>query len=131
MFLGDVGSYLLGAGIAALAFGAFIEGVNPVALVAPVSLYLADTGTTVVRRIRQGEPWLEAHRSHVYQRLTDRGFTHLQVATIVALGSLLAGAFGLLSLAGSAPLTAIAVSMILVIAVAYLRSGDARMDRRD
>ena len=122
MFLGDVGSYLLGAAVAGLAFSGFVAGVSPVALVAPVTLYLADTGTTVVRRIRQGEPWLEAHRSHVYQRLTDRGLNHLQVATLVALGSLLTGSFGLLALAGSAPMTALAIAMILLIATIYLRS---------
>ena len=97
MFLGDVGSYLLGSLVAALAFAAFVNGISAVALTGPVTLYLVDTGTTILRRVRRGEPWFEAHRTHIYQRLTDRGLTHLQVASIVALGSLVAGLAGLLS----------------------------------
>lgn len=122
MFLGDVGSYLLGALVAALAFAALVDGVSPVALTAPVTLYLADTGVTILRRIRRGEPWLEAHRSHTYQRLTDRGLSHLQVASIVAIGSLAAGLAGLMSVEGSAPMTALSVALIALIAIAYVRS---------
>ena len=125
MFLGDSGSYLLGAFVGGLAFAAFTEGVNPIALTAPVSLYLVDTGTTIYRRVRQGEPWLEAHRSHIYQRLTDRGFNHLQVATFVAGGSLVSGLSGLLSLSGSAPLTALSVALIAVVVTVYARSARA------
>jgi len=122
MFLGDVGSYLLGAMIAALAFAAFLIGVNPIALVAPVSLYLTDTGITIFRRMRRGEPWLEAHRSHIYQRLTDRGLSHLQVASIVAGGSLAAGAAGLLSVNGSPAMMAVSIASIAFILLAYVRS---------
>ena len=122
MFLGDTGSYLLGALVSGLAFAAFVEGVSPIALAAPVSLYLADTGSTILRRMRAGEPWLEAHRSHVYQRLTDKGLSHVQVSSLVAAGSLLAGLAGTLSLSGSLPLTALSVVLIGVIVTAYLRS---------
>jgi UDP-GlcNAc:undecaprenyl-phosphate/decaprenyl-phosphate GlcNAc-1-phosphate transferase len=122
MFLGDVGSYLLGAMVAALAFAGFAEGISPVALAAPVALYLVDTGTTLLRRIRRGEPWFEAHRSHVYQRLTDRGLTHLQVAALVAGGSLLAGLAGMLSIDGSVPVTALSITLIAAIAAVYARS---------
>jgi len=122
MFLGDVGSYLLGSLVAALAFAGFVHGISPVALAAPVALYLVDTGTTLLRRIRRGEPWFEAHRSHVYQRLTDRGLSHLRVAALVAVGSLLAGLAGMLSIDGSVPMTALSIGLIAIIAAAYARS---------
>jgi UDP-GlcNAc:undecaprenyl-phosphate/decaprenyl-phosphate GlcNAc-1-phosphate transferase len=122
MFLGDAGSYLLGAFVGGLAFAAFVRGVSPIALAAPVALYLVDTGTTIYRRIRQGEPWLEAHRSHIYQRLTDQGLTHLQVAALVAGGSLVTGLAGMLSINGSAPQTALSVALIAVIVAVYARS---------
>ena len=122
MFLGDTGSYLLGALVSGLAFAAFLNGISPIALAAPVSLYLADTGFTIFRRMRAGEPWLEAHRSHVYQRLTDKGLSHVQVASLVAAGSLLAGLAGLLSLSGSLPLSAVSVLLIAAIVAVYLRS---------
>lgn len=131
MFLGDVGSYLLGALVTALAFGAFVEGISPVALTAPVVIYLADTGTTLIGRIRRGESWFEAHRSHVYQRLTDRGLTHLQVAALVALLSLVSGLIGLLAIDGSAPRAAISIALIAGLAIAYVRSaGPAPIGRR-
>jgi UDP-N-acetylmuramyl pentapeptide phosphotransferase/UDP-N-acetylglucosamine-1-phosphate transferase len=123
MFLGDVGSYLLGSFVAGLGFAALIHGVNPIALAAPVALYLFDTGTTIYRRIRRGEPWLEAHRSHIYQRLTDQGHTHLQVAALVASGSLVAGAAGMLSLIQSTPLSVLSMTLIAVIVGAYARLG--------
>jgi UDP-GlcNAc:undecaprenyl-phosphate GlcNAc-1-phosphate transferase len=129
MFLGDTGSYLLGALVSGLAFAAFVDGISPIALVAPVSLYLADTGSTISRRMRAGEPWLEAHRAHVYQRLTDKGLSHVQVASMVAAGSLLAGLAGTLSLSGSWPLTALSVVLIGVIVTAYLRSADRERPR--
>jgi UDP-N-acetylmuramyl pentapeptide phosphotransferase/UDP-N-acetylglucosamine-1-phosphate transferase len=122
MFLGDTGSYLLGAFVGGLAFAGLIHGISPIALAAPVALYLADTGTTIYRRIRQGEPWSRAHRSHIYQRLTDRGFTHRQVATFVGGGSLLTGLAGLLSIGGSAPLAALSVALIAVVVAVYVRS---------
>jgi UDP-N-acetylmuramyl pentapeptide phosphotransferase/UDP-N-acetylglucosamine-1-phosphate transferase len=123
MFLGDVGSYLLGAMVAALAFAAFVDGVAPIALIAPVTLYLVDTGTTIFRRVRRGEPWFEAHRTHIYQRLTDRGLTHLQVASIVSIGSLVAGLAGLLAIDGTVPMTALSVALIALVAGLYVKSG--------
>jgi UDP-N-acetylmuramyl pentapeptide phosphotransferase/UDP-N-acetylglucosamine-1-phosphate transferase len=80
VFLGDVGSYALGGIVAALALGLLVGGVDWVLVFAPLSLYLADTGTTLGRRVMAGEQILEPHRDHTYQRLTDRGLSHSAVA---------------------------------------------------
>ena len=64
---------------------------------------------------------MEAHRSHIYQRLTDHGLTHLQVASLVAGGSLVAGLAGMLSIGTSAPLTALSLALIAVIVAVYVR----------
>ncbi len=74
-FLGDVGSYLLGASIAALAVAGFLSGVYVEYVLSPILVYAADTGYTLLRRIKAGERWYASHREHVYQRLTDVGFT--------------------------------------------------------
>jgi hypothetical protein len=45
--------------------------------------YLADATITLVRRAIRGEKIWQAHRSHYYQRATDRGFTVSQVVAHV------------------------------------------------
>lgn len=88
MFLGDVGSYMIGAWIAVGVVIGLRAGITPVSVIAPVSLFLADTGMTIARRIRRGERWYEAHRSHAYQRLVIAGWSHARttfVATFVML----------------------------------------------
>ena len=45
--------------------------------------YLADATITLIRRTRNGESIWRAHRSHFYQRATDRGFSVLDVVVRV------------------------------------------------
>lgn len=87
-FLGDVGSYFLGAWFAASAILVMRGGGNPWSAIAPLSLYLADTGWTIIGRARRGEDLLCAHRGHVYQRLASDPSRH--VAVTVTVGSLTA-----------------------------------------
>lgn len=82
IFMGDVGSASLGFLFALLAVrlsrigGSLLEGALP------LLPFLFDTGTTLVRRIVRGERWWEAHRSHLYQRMVQRGFSHGQVTAV-------------------------------------------------
>lgn len=87
VFLGDVGSYLLGALVVGCGSAALLAGAPPLLAVAPALPYLADTGVTMLQRARRGESVVEAHRSHVYQRLTDGGRSHLASAGGVASAS--------------------------------------------
>ncbi len=45
--------------------------------------YLVDATVTLLRRIVAGEPFWQAHRTHFYQRATDRGFTVPQIVARV------------------------------------------------
>ena len=83
VFLGDAGSYVLGAALGTMAVGAWFADVPFLLSFAPLVTYLADAGTTLFRRFMAGEQWYKPHRTHVYQRLTDVGFTHLGSATVV------------------------------------------------
>ena len=103
VFLGDVGSYALGAALAVLAACAVLRGVPAEAAAGPVALYLADTAWTLQRRIRRGERWLEAHRTHIYQRWCDAGLSHQEVTAVTAAVTVLLSALGLASLAASTP----------------------------
>lgn len=84
VFLGDVGSYLLGALVVGCGVAVFLVGGSVLIAIAPGLPYLADTGLTFFRRARNGERVFEAHRSHVYQQLTDEGWSHLASSATVA-----------------------------------------------
>jgi UDP-GlcNAc:undecaprenyl-phosphate/decaprenyl-phosphate GlcNAc-1-phosphate transferase len=84
VFLGDVGSYSIGAALAVLAVRLVLLGVPAEAVAGPAALYLADVAWTLQRRIRNGEHWLEAHRSHVYQRWCDVGLSHQEVTLLTS-----------------------------------------------
>ena len=101
MFLGDVGSYFIGAWLATVAVLGLRAGVPAEAVLAPLALYLADTGTTLVRRVVRGERWYLPHRDHAYQRLTDVGWSHLQAAGLVGGCIAVCGALGAVSLTGA------------------------------
>jgi UDP-N-acetylmuramyl pentapeptide phosphotransferase/UDP-N-acetylglucosamine-1-phosphate transferase len=74
VFLGDVGSLPIGllAGWCLLQLA--WHGHLVAALLLPL-YYLADATLTLLRRISKGEEFWAAHRSHFYQRATDKGFT--------------------------------------------------------
>jgi UDP-N-acetylmuramyl pentapeptide phosphotransferase/UDP-N-acetylglucosamine-1-phosphate transferase/dTDP-4-dehydrorhamnose reductase len=119
VFLGDVGSYLLGGSIAATAIAAAFAGLPAVAVFAPLTVYLADTLATLVRRSARGEPILSAHRTHAYQRLTDTGLSHVAVASLVAGLTVVAALIGLLTLANGLD-GLLAFGCLLVLSAGYL-----------
>jgi UDP-GlcNAc:undecaprenyl-phosphate/decaprenyl-phosphate GlcNAc-1-phosphate transferase len=129
VFLGDVGSYALGAALAVLAAYAVIQGIPVEAALGPVALYIADTGWTLQRRIRAGEPWLEPHRAHTYQRWCDAGWTHQRVTAVTAVLAVLLSLLGAASLAGYPLLRAVADLAGAGVLIAYLHSPTVLLDR--
>ncbi|MGN0064107.1 MAG: glycosyltransferase family 4 protein [Nocardioides sp.] len=128
VFLGDVGSYGIGLVVVALSVVAWVGGVGPLAAAAPLVVYCADTGWVLVKRARGGRSLTEAHREHVYQRLTDHGWPHLASAAFCALAVAAVCAASLLSdgsqlLAVAAGLVAVAV--YLVAPAVVVRKGGA------
>jgi UDP-GlcNAc:undecaprenyl-phosphate/decaprenyl-phosphate GlcNAc-1-phosphate transferase len=107
VFLGDVGSYSIGAALAVLAVRLIADGVPAGAVAGPVALYLADVAWTLQRRIRRGERWLEGHRTHVYQRWCDLGWSHQEVTLLTSALTVLLCLLGVAGLLGG---TAVRVS---------------------
>ncbi len=122
VFLGDAGSYALGAVLATLAAFAVLQGVPVEAAGGPLVLYVADTAWTLQRRIRAGERWSESHRSHVYQRWCDAGWSHQRVAATTAATTALLSGLGAVSLTGQPVLRAAADLAGAWVVLAYLRS---------
>ena len=119
-FLGDVGSYALGAGLAWCALTVWAAGAPGVAVLSTAAVYLADTGWALVRRLLHGEPVLQAHRGHVYQRLVDRGWSHLAVATAVTACSAAAAAAGIVSTTVDGIATVIMIGVGCLVVGGYL-----------
>jgi UDP-N-acetylmuramyl pentapeptide phosphotransferase/UDP-N-acetylglucosamine-1-phosphate transferase len=82
LFLGDVGSLPIGLVLGWLLMQLAGHGALAAAILLPL-YYLADSTITLVRRLINGERVWQAHRSHFYQRATDRGFTVSQVVAHV------------------------------------------------
>jgi UDP-N-acetylmuramyl pentapeptide phosphotransferase/UDP-N-acetylglucosamine-1-phosphate transferase len=80
VFLGDVGSLPIGLLLGWLLLELAGTGHLAAALILPL-YYLADATITLAHRLVRGEAIWQAHRTHFYQRATDRGLT---VPNIVA-----------------------------------------------
>ncbi|MFD2082492.1 UDP-N-acetylmuramyl pentapeptide phosphotransferase/UDP-N-acetylglucosamine-1-phosphate transferase [Actinopolymorpha cephalotaxi] len=84
VFLGDVGSYAIGMALAGLALWAAAAGVPLWSALAPLLVYVVDTSWTLTRRVASGQPWKQAHRDHIYQRLVAGGWSHARSAMVSA-----------------------------------------------
>jgi UDP-N-acetylmuramyl pentapeptide phosphotransferase/UDP-N-acetylglucosamine-1-phosphate transferase len=74
LFLGDVGSLPIALVLGWLLLMLATQGHMAAALLLPL-YFVADASLTLIRRVAWGEPFWQAHRTHFYQRATDRGFS--------------------------------------------------------
>jgi|ERR1700722_5399038 Fuc2NAc and GlcNAc transferase len=83
IFMGDAGSGFLGFTIAVLSLIAIRRDGMPVEVFAILGgLFISDATVTLLRRMLRGDRWLDAHRSHAYQRLARRWNGHLPVTML-------------------------------------------------
>jgi UDP-N-acetylmuramyl pentapeptide phosphotransferase/UDP-N-acetylglucosamine-1-phosphate transferase len=94
LFLGDVGSLPIGLVVGWLLVLAAGHGGRAAAILLPL-YYVADSTITLVRRLMNGETVWQAHRSHFYQRATDRGVTVMEVVARVFFVNLVLAALAL------------------------------------
>lgn len=91
IFMGDVGSTVLGAAVVI----PMLNTDNPTPAWTAIAITLpltADAIYTLIRRLMGRENIFQAHRSHLYQRLQQSGWTHAQVAsTYIGVTLLIAG----------------------------------------
>jgi Fuc2NAc and GlcNAc transferase len=73
IFMGDVGSTWLAFMVFALALLSVQAGwMSYAAWLVLAAVFVTDATITLLTRVLRGERWYEAHRSHVYQRLSRR-----------------------------------------------------------
>ena len=118
LFLGDVGSYVLGGAVSVTSVAAVAAGVPFVRIVAPLLPYLTDSAVTLMRRIVTGEAWYEAHRSHVYQVLALR-FGHIPIAVFVTGASSLTAVAGIWA-SSTGKLVPLGFAGMVLVPVTYL-----------
>lgn len=86
IFMGDVGSGLIGFIFGVLALASEQAGAVPILIwVLLLALFVGDSTLTLLNRMIRREKWYTAHRSHGYQRLIQGGYSHRDV-TLVFIG---------------------------------------------
>jgi UDP-N-acetylmuramyl pentapeptide phosphotransferase/UDP-N-acetylglucosamine-1-phosphate transferase len=110
LFLGDVGSLPIGLLLGWLLVRLAGAGHLAAALLLPL-YYLADATLTLLRRASRGERIWQAHRTHYYQRATDRGFMVSEIVGRVFVVNVVLAALALITvLAGSRLIDAAALA---------------------
>lgn len=125
LFLGDVGSFALGYAVAAMLLMAGGGGGPAWALFLLPSAMIADSGLTLLRRLRRGERFWLAHREHLYQRAVLSGCSHVQVCLAYAAWTALA-AVAAWSLAGAGATAQVAALGLVAIVAVLVRTWAGR-----
>jgi UDP-GlcNAc:undecaprenyl-phosphate GlcNAc-1-phosphate transferase len=124
VYLGDGGSYLLGAALTVLLAWAWAPGVRGpvgVASLIVVALPAAEVVFTVVRRLRGRRTMVSGDRGHSYDRMVARGLPAGAAGVVFGAAQVVLGA---LALGVSAP-KSIVPAVVAVVAVAVLLVGTA------
>jgi UDP-N-acetylmuramyl pentapeptide phosphotransferase/UDP-N-acetylglucosamine-1-phosphate transferase len=129
LFLGDVGSLPIGLLLGWLLLVLAGDGGRAAAILLPL-YYLADSTITLVRRAVNREPVWQAHRSHFYQRATDRGFTVLEIVARVFIVNIALAGLALATILVPSRMTDIAAVSVGMALVTWLLVVFARGPRR-
>ena len=116
VFLGDVGSLPIGLILGWLLLLVAGGGHLVAAVVMPL-YYLTDATITLFRRLIRREPFWEAHRTHFYQRATDKGFATVAVVARVFVVNVGLGILAVISVivpGRPSEIAALAVGAVLV-----------------
>lgn len=120
LFLGDSGSYLIGAAVALLILATWINGAPILVALAPCAVYLFDVGITLVHRLLNRQRLTQPHRDHIYQRLTLKLDSHLKSSLLVGLLTLICGAAAIADatgVIGSSELFAVVLCTLIIYAI--------------
>jgi Fuc2NAc and GlcNAc transferase len=121
IFMGDVGSGLMGFSFAALAIASEIGGGVPLlAWLVTLGVFVFDATTTLLRRVARGERWYEAHRTHAYQRASQLWQSHARVARAAVVLTLMLGGAAALGVTRPPMLPLILAGAVVGLSILYL-----------
>lgn len=85
LFMGDVGSLMIGGVVGLLAYAGAASGIVSIWISLMVcALFVVDATATLLRRLVLGGQWYTPHREHAYQRLIRVGWSHASVLALYA-----------------------------------------------
>lgn len=119
LFMGDSGSYTLGAAVSVMSLLAFGAEATPLAVAAPLLIYSSDVVFTLIRRARRRVSLTEAHREHVYQQVQRLTRSHASASLLCSLLTAACCVLGLLS-ATLPSFAFVYYSLTVGVVVAYL-----------
>jgi len=121
IFMGDVGSTLLGYNIAIYAIYYANDGTSILVWIILFGVFWFDATLTLWRRYKNGDILSQAHKKHAYQRLVQSGWTHDRVVVFSILINIM-----LLSLVYFIPNTLLALFISLLLLYVVIRFIDRR-----
>jgi UDP-N-acetylmuramyl pentapeptide phosphotransferase/UDP-N-acetylglucosamine-1-phosphate transferase len=115
IFMGDAGSAFLGAFYGMQSVVAALSTPVPFPVLAlPFANFILDTTFTLFRRLIRREKWYQAHRSHIYQRMTNLGMSHAKVTGLELVTVVLSCLAAVLYLRSGMQGRILAVSVVLI-----------------
>lgn len=83
IFMGDMGSSVLGLLAAAFSLWGARDGILPLwAAILIFSPFIVDASVTIIRRMYRGEKIWQAHKTHFYQQLVQAGWGHRKTVLV-------------------------------------------------
>jgi UDP-N-acetylmuramyl pentapeptide phosphotransferase/UDP-N-acetylglucosamine-1-phosphate transferase len=125
LFLGDVGSLPIGLLLGWLLLLAAGNGGRAAAILLPL-YFVADTTITLIRRGLNSESVWQAHRTHFYQRATERGLSAAAVVLRAFLVNVLLAALAVATVVKPSRELDVAALIAGAVLVAWLLAGFAR-----
>lgn len=123
IFMGEIGSAMLGFLLSSISIQGAVKSATAFAIAVPIlalGLPIYDTLFAIVRRKLNGKPISQADRGHLHHRLLDMGLTQRQAVIIMYLISAILGAIAIiamvLSTRNSYFLLALVVMILVIIA---------------
>ncbi|MCT7950033.1 glycosyltransferase family 4 protein [Ancylothrix sp. C2] len=121
IFMGDAGSTVLGATVACSLLNNHNNTVQAWSALAITLPLLGDAIYTLIRRLMKRENIFKPHRTHLYQRLQQAGWSHAQVASsYITMTLLIAGGLALFDWS-AAWIALAAVAGAIIISEIYLK----------
>ncbi len=122
IYLGDGGSYLLGASMTVLltyAWGVGVAASTGVVALALLAVPVAEVACAIVRRVRSGRPLLTGDRSHPYDLLVARGWSRIAAsAAYIGVEIILVSVVSVVvALDGASMAVALAIDLAVAVAV--------------